>query len=32
MAYSRTEQTCKRMGITPENVDAMIDEIMKRFI
>ena len=32
MAYSRTEQTCKRMGITPDNVDAMIDEMMKRFI
>lgn len=31
-AYSRTEQTCKRMGITPDNVDAMIDEMMKRFI
>ncbi|NOY69566.1 MAG: radical SAM protein [Deltaproteobacteria bacterium] len=29
---SRIEAVCKRHGITPENVDAFIDEAMKRFI
>ncbi len=28
----KAEQTCKQLGITPENVDAAIDELMKRFI
>ena len=31
-AYERTAQTCRQMGVTPQNVDAMIDELMKRFI
>ncbi len=26
------EELCRELSITPENVDAMIDEIMKRFI
>lgn len=26
------EEACHELGITPENVDTMIDEIMKRFI
>jgi len=26
------ENTCTELGITPENVDSMIDELMKRFI
>ena len=29
---SRVEETCTRLGITPENVDTVIDEMMKRFI
>ncbi len=28
----RAEQVCRQYGITPENVDEMIAEIMKRFI
>ena len=28
----KVEQTCEQMGVTPENVDAAIDELMKRFI
>jgi biotin synthase-like enzyme len=32
LAFSRTEQTCRQLGVTPDNVDAMIDEMMKRFI
>ncbi len=28
----RAEKACKDFGITPENVDGMIDELMKRFI
>lgn len=28
----RTEKTCRDLGITPENVDRVIDELMKRFI
>ena len=28
----RAEETCRRYGIDPDNVDQMIDEIMKRFI
>jgi hypothetical protein len=31
-AVSRAEETCRQLGITPENVDATIDELMKRFI
>lgn len=29
---ARVEKTCKQLGITPENVDEVIDELMKRFI
>ncbi len=28
----RAEKACKQFGITPENVDEVIDELMKRFI
>ncbi len=28
----RAEKACKKFGITPENVDKVIDELMKRFI
>lgn len=28
----RVEETCTRLGICPDNVDAVIDEMMKRFI
>jgi len=28
----RVEEMCSRMGITPENVDQVVDELMKRFI
>jgi hypothetical protein len=28
----RTKKACKQFGITPENVDEVIDELMKRFI
>lgn len=28
----RVEETCRQWGITPENTDAVIDELMKRFI
>jgi hypothetical protein len=28
----RAEKACKDFGITPENVDGVIDELMKRFI
>jgi hypothetical protein len=30
--FSRVEKACKAYGITPENVDDMMDELMKRFI
>ncbi|UCD91403.1 MAG: radical SAM protein [Desulfobacterales bacterium] len=29
---ARAEKTCQELGITPDNVDDAIDEIMKRFI
>lgn len=29
---SQAMNTCSRLGVTPENVDGMVDEIMKRFI
>ncbi|MBW1894084.1 MAG: radical SAM protein [Deltaproteobacteria bacterium] len=29
---SQAEQACDRFGITPDNVDTTIDELMKRFI
>ncbi len=29
---ARAEETCRRLGITPENVDEAIYELMKRFI
>jgi len=29
---ARAEKTCKKFHVTPENVDEIIDEIMKRFI
>jgi len=28
----RAEKACRQFGITPENVDEVIDELMKRFI
>lgn len=28
----RAQKSCKQFGITPENVDEVIDELMKRFI
>lgn len=28
----KAEQACQDLGITPDNVDAVIDELMKRFI
>ena len=28
----RVEEACRRMGITPDNVDQVVDELMKRFI
>lgn len=32
MAADRARSACSQMGVTPENVDGMIDELMKRFI
>jgi hypothetical protein len=29
---TQVEQTCTRLGITPDNVDSIVDEMMKRFI
>ena len=29
---SQAVNTCARLGVTPENVDGMVDEMMKRFI
>ena len=29
---AKTEKTCRQLGITPDNVDEVIDELMKRFI
>ncbi|OQY08560.1 MAG: coproporphyrinogen III oxidase [Desulfobacteraceae bacterium 4572_123] len=29
---ARAEKTCKKFNVTPENVDEIVDEIMKRFI
>ena len=29
---SQAEQACGRFGITPDNVDGTIDELMKRFV
>ena len=29
---AKVEKVCRQIGITPENVDEMIDELMKRFI
>jgi hypothetical protein len=29
---ARAEKTCRELGITPDNVDQVIDELMKRFI
>ena len=28
----KVQRTCRELGITPENVDELIDELMKRFI
>jgi ABC-type uncharacterized transport system ATPase subunit len=28
----KTEQVCRELGVTPDNVDQIIDELMKRFI
>lgn len=30
--FARAEKTCRELNITPENVDEIIDEMMKRFI
>jgi radical SAM superfamily enzyme YgiQ (UPF0313 family) len=30
--FARAEKTCRELNITPENVDEVIDEMMKRFI
>jgi len=30
--FERAEKTCRELNITPENVDEIIDELMKRFI
>ncbi len=30
--FERAEKTCRELNITPENVDEIIDEMMKRFI
>jgi len=29
---AKAEKTCQQLGITPENVDEVIDELMKRFV
>jgi radical SAM family protein len=29
---AKVEKTCRQLGITPENVDDTVDELMKRFI
>jgi hypothetical protein len=29
---AKAEKTCKQLGITPDNADEVIDELMKRFI
>lgn len=29
---AKAEKTCQQLGITPDNVDEVIDELMKRFI
>jgi hypothetical protein len=29
---AKAEKTCRQLGITPDNVDEVIDELMKRFI
>lgn len=29
---TQVKQTCSRLGITPDNVDSIVDEMMKRFI
>ena len=31
-ARARAERCCTRLGITPENLDETLDELMKRFI
>jgi hypothetical protein len=28
----RAEKTCAKLQVTPENVDSIVDEMMKRFI
>ena len=28
----KVKQTCQMYGVTPENVDSVIDELMKRFV
>jgi radical SAM superfamily enzyme YgiQ (UPF0313 family) len=30
--YRETENACEEMGVTPENIDALIDNLMKRFV
>jgi len=30
--YQRAEKACRDLGVTPQNVDTVVDELMKRFI
>ena len=30
--FKRAENACRELGITPENVDTVVEELMKRFI
>ncbi len=31
-SLDQVKQACKHYGVTPENVDILIDELMKRFV
>jgi hypothetical protein len=31
-AVHQVEENCSRMGVTPENVDQVISELMRRFV
>ncbi len=30
--HQRAEKACRELGVTPQNVDSVVDELMKRFI
>ena len=30
--FQRAEKACRELGVTPQNVDAVVEELMKRFI